>query len=158
MRYRHNRAQKTITDQMVASGWTVYENFRVVALIDQCWRLFIPDIVAVSPDGESSLVLDVQCSFESHKDVLHERDAAKRKKYSNPAILSAIELKLFGLGHSPRKTSVYGLIFGSRGAINNVTYNLLIYFGMSKTRIGSILDFISKDSMAIYIMYNSQPP
>ena len=53
----------------------------------------------------------------------------------------------------PSALKVYGLIFGSRGAINNVTYNLLIAFGMTKSRIASKLDFIFKDSLSIYRMY-----
>src|SRR5699024_7850911 len=150
MHARHNRAQTTIMDHLVSTGWTVYKNPRVVTLMDSRWRCFVPDIIAVSPDGNDSLVLDVQCSFEIKRGVLNERDATKREKYSHPAIIDAIKIKLGGLGHSPRRVEVYGLVFGSRGAISNVTYNILIDLGMSKSRIGSILDFIAKDSMTMY--------
>ena len=67
MHVRHNRAQSNIMDHLAASGWTVYKDPRVVTHIDSRWRCFIPDIIAVSPDGQASLVLDVQCSFENKK-------------------------------------------------------------------------------------------
>src|SRR5699024_1423789 len=45
--YRHNRAQNTIVDHLVSTGWSVYVNLRVVAMVDNRWCIFVPDIVAV---------------------------------------------------------------------------------------------------------------
>ena len=152
-RRRHNLAQKIVVDHLVSTGWVVYTNFRIVALVDTRWQVFVPDIVTVSPDGSHLLVLDVQCSFEDGKYVLNERDLFKREKYSHPAIISAIKIKLFLDGHLPSTHDVYGLIFGDRGAICNVTFNILVSLGMSKSRIGSILDLITKESIMMYNVF-----
>ena len=162
MRARHNKAQKIVVDHLLCAGWTVV----VTPELNVKWtnppqngpreEELKPDIVAVTPDGARSLVLDVICPYESHADVLRERDHQKREKYGRPEVLEAIKAKLAEDHHLvPTKMDVYGLVFGARGAIHNVTLNLLRELGMTNSRIGSIVDTVAKASMTMYKLFEN---
>ena len=102
----------------------------------------------VERDGLRALILDVQISYETGVSTLSQRDLAKREKYR--AESTSILSHLLDRGYMVHELNFYGLIFGSRGAIHNVTLNLLKEFGVTDNWICGLISKIMYESKLIY--------
>ena len=114
-------------------------------------RTYGPDLTIAL--GDTAYCLDVQVSYEFHRQSLHRSDQRKRDYYDSIAqdVLVLMQNNGFPECH---KSIVYGLVFGSRGSICNVTYNLLHdTFRLENWRIKKIRDTIMNESLAITSEY-----
>ena len=141
----HNRVQAAILSHLRVTGWTVFYNLP----IDRCITNFItqeitlleyvPDILAVSPDGSHSLVLNIEFIFVSSGIELQNRQTVKQTEFTQSSVRKAVWNKLAGLGHFPSTLNVYSFVFGIRKSLQKCTFIELLNLDVT-SHIGAILD------------------
>lgn len=141
---RHNSTLELIFENLDKKGWTVLreESIRVGQSYVK------PDLIVVNHETHGALVLDIQISYETSISTLDMHDLAKREKYRRHS--SAIISHLSTRGYPVRKLDFYELIFGSRGAIHNVSLNILKKFGFADNWITGLITKIMYQSKTIF--------
>src|SRR5699024_1346542 len=111
---------------------------------------FLPDLIVFDEKKENCYCLDVRITYEGDDDSLRKSCREKTWKYSKirSAMINFINTRGARL-YTCQDIKIYGLVFGSRGAIDNVTLNILRDLGLSNSKIQMLCNDIALSSCMI---------
>ena len=139
---RHHQIRTMIANGFRKKGLDVYEEVHCISGMDSTRRI---DMIVLSADKKSGLVIDPTIRIEKAEDQPEETDREKRNIYEPCAPYLC---EKYGI----QNVEVVGLFIGSRGTISTFLYNFVKKHKLGKELVKNIVTSVLKSSA--HILHN----